>query len=86
MPPTPPPVYTPPARGIADLPLDGALELGTFTGGSLIVGSAVRTDLLGAGGPRNWPAPSTDTNRDHAASFQFGQIAGHMPKHTVLKR
>jgi rhodanese-related sulfurtransferase/glyoxylase-like metal-dependent hydrolase (beta-lactamase superfamily II) len=29
--------------------LDGARELGVFTGGSLIVGSAARTDLLGAG-------------------------------------
>jgi hydroxyacylglutathione hydrolase len=28
--------------------LDGARELGVFTGGSLIVGSAARTDLLGA--------------------------------------
>ncbi|MBA3742032.1 MBL fold metallo-hydrolase [Sporichthya sp.] len=28
--------------------LDGASELGVFTGGSLIVGSAARTDLLGA--------------------------------------
>jgi rhodanese-related sulfurtransferase/glyoxylase-like metal-dependent hydrolase (beta-lactamase superfamily II) len=28
--------------------LDGACELGVFTGGSLIVGSAARTDLLGA--------------------------------------
>jgi len=30
--------------------LDGTRELGVFTGGSLIVGSAARTDLLGAGG------------------------------------
>ncbi len=29
--------------------LDGSRELGVFTGGSLIVGSAARTDLLGAG-------------------------------------
>jgi hydroxyacylglutathione hydrolase len=29
--------------------LDGPRELGVFTGGSLIVGSAARTDLLGAG-------------------------------------
>ncbi|MGH3123488.1 MAG: MBL fold metallo-hydrolase, partial [Streptosporangiaceae bacterium] len=29
--------------------LDGGRELGVFTGGSLIVGSAARTDLLGAG-------------------------------------
>jgi glyoxylase-like metal-dependent hydrolase (beta-lactamase superfamily II)/rhodanese-related sulfurtransferase len=29
--------------------LDGARELGVFTGGSLIVGSAARTDLLGTG-------------------------------------
>ncbi|MGH3254277.1 MAG: MBL fold metallo-hydrolase [Streptosporangiaceae bacterium] len=29
--------------------LDGTRELGVFTGGSLIVGSAARTDLLGAG-------------------------------------
>jgi hydroxyacylglutathione hydrolase len=29
--------------------LDGSQELGVFTGGSLIVGSAARTDLLGAG-------------------------------------
>ena len=29
--------------------LDGARELGVFTGGSLIVASAARTDLLGAG-------------------------------------
>jgi hydroxyacylglutathione hydrolase len=29
--------------------LDGVRELGVFTGGSLIVGSAARTDLLGAG-------------------------------------
>ncbi|TQK51346.1 3-mercaptopyruvate sulfurtransferase SseA [Streptomyces sp. SLBN-118] len=29
--------------------LDGARELGVFTGGSLIVGSVARTDLLGAG-------------------------------------
>jgi hydroxyacylglutathione hydrolase len=29
--------------------LDGGTELGVFTGGSLIVGSAARTDLLGAG-------------------------------------
>jgi rhodanese-related sulfurtransferase/glyoxylase-like metal-dependent hydrolase (beta-lactamase superfamily II) len=29
--------------------LDGRRELGVFTGGSLIVGSAARTDLLGAG-------------------------------------
>jgi len=29
--------------------LDGDRELGVFTGGSLIVGSAARTDLLGAG-------------------------------------
>jgi rhodanese-related sulfurtransferase/glyoxylase-like metal-dependent hydrolase (beta-lactamase superfamily II) len=29
--------------------LDGIRELGVFTGGSLIVGSAARTDLLGAG-------------------------------------
>ncbi|HEY1619959.1 MAG TPA: rhodanese-like domain-containing protein [Streptosporangiaceae bacterium] len=29
--------------------LDGARELGVFTGGSLIVGSAARTDLLGPG-------------------------------------
>src|SRR6266568_47109 len=28
--------------------LDGDRELGVFTGGSLIVGSAARTDLLGA--------------------------------------
>ncbi|MBV6698977.1 MBL fold metallo-hydrolase [Kitasatospora aureofaciens] len=28
--------------------LDGAVELGVFTGGSLIVGSAARTDLLGS--------------------------------------
>jgi glyoxylase-like metal-dependent hydrolase (beta-lactamase superfamily II)/rhodanese-related sulfurtransferase len=32
--------------------LDGGRELGVFTGGSLIVGSAARTDLLGAG--RAW--------------------------------
>jgi len=29
--------------------LDGDRELGTFTGGSLLVGSAARTDLLGTG-------------------------------------
>src|SRR5579859_640515 len=29
--------------------LDGTRELGVFTGGSLIVGSVARTDLLGAG-------------------------------------
>ena len=29
--------------------LDGGAELGVFTGGSLLVGSAARTDLLGAG-------------------------------------
>jgi hydroxyacylglutathione hydrolase len=34
---------------LAYLLLDGARELGVFTGGSLIVGSAARTDLLGAG-------------------------------------
>ncbi len=33
---------------LAFLLLDGAWELGVFTGGSLIVGSAARTDLLGA--------------------------------------
>lgn len=33
---------------LAFLLLDGARELGVFTGGSLIVGSAARTDLLGA--------------------------------------
>ncbi|MDQ2815469.1 MAG: rhodanese-like domain-containing protein [Actinomycetota bacterium] len=32
--------------------LDGARELGVFTGGSLIVGSAARTDLLGPGRTR----------------------------------
>ncbi len=32
--------------------LDGTRELGVFTGGSLIVGSAARTDLLGAGRTR----------------------------------
>lgn len=34
---------------LAYLLLDGGRELGVFTGGSLIVGSAARTDLLGAG-------------------------------------
>ncbi|MGI5237877.1 MBL fold metallo-hydrolase [Dactylosporangium sp. CA-139066] len=34
---------------LAYLLLDGDRELGVFTGGSLIVGSAARTDLLGAG-------------------------------------
>ncbi|WP_240107167.1 rhodanese-like domain-containing protein [Streptomyces sp. MUM 203J] len=34
---------------LAFLLLDGARELGVFTGGSLIVGSAARTDLLGTG-------------------------------------
>jgi hydroxyacylglutathione hydrolase len=33
---------------LAYLLLDGSRELGVFTGGSLIVGSAARTDLLGA--------------------------------------
>ncbi|KUM78182.1 MBL fold metallo-hydrolase [Streptomyces curacoi] len=33
---------------VSFLLLDGARELGVFTGGSLIVGSAARTDLLGA--------------------------------------
>ncbi|WP_111833439.1 rhodanese-like domain-containing protein [Actinomadura madurae] len=33
---------------LAFLLLDGSRELGVFTGGSLIVGSAARTDLLGA--------------------------------------
>ncbi|MEV8516946.1 rhodanese-like domain-containing protein [Dactylosporangium sp. NPDC051484] len=33
---------------VAYLLLDGGVELGVFTGGSLIVGSAARTDLLGA--------------------------------------
>ncbi|WP_137992565.1 MBL fold metallo-hydrolase [Streptomyces vilmorinianum] len=33
---------------LAFLLLDGARELGVFTGGSLIVGAAARTDLLGA--------------------------------------
>lgn len=34
---------------ISFLLLDGSQELGVFTGGSLIVGSAARTDLLGSG-------------------------------------
>ena len=33
--------------------------VGVFTGGSLIVGAAARTDLVDPSAPRSWPAPST---------------------------
>ena len=40
--------------------LDGAREVGVFTGGSLIVGAAARTDLVACASHRaSWPARST---------------------------